>query len=119
MGSSFDFVFADVSHLCDNCFVRYEVEKTDEFDKWLKGLKDTVHRARILVRIDRLRQGSFGDYKVLDDSVSELRFFFGPGYRVYYTVQGKRVVLLLHGGDKSDQRRDIEKARKILARLEA
>lgn len=94
--------------------MQYEVEN----DKWLKKLKDAAHRARILVRIDRVRQGNFGDHKLLDDSVSELRFFFGSGYRVYYTAKGERVVLLLHGGDKSDQRRDIAKAREILARLE-
>jgi putative addiction module killer protein len=98
--------------------MQYEIEKTDEFDKWIKKLKDAAHLARILVRIDRVRRGNFGDHKMVDDNVSELRFFFGPGYRIYYTVKDVRIVLLLHGGDKSGQKKDIAKASEILARLE-
>ena len=67
-------------------------------------------RARIAKRLDRLADGNFGDAKSVGDGVSELRFAFGPGYRVYYTVRGQVVVILLCGGDKHTQRRDIDRA---------
>ncbi len=67
-------------------------------------------RARIAKRIDRLAQGNFGDAKSIGNGVSELRFDFGPGYRVYYMMRGQVVVILLCGGDKSSQQRDIERA---------
>jgi len=86
------------------------VEKTDEYREWFDELKDRTGRARILVRIDRLIDGNPGQYRDLTDGVSELKIDFGPGYRVYYTQRGQRLLLLLVGGDKSTQQKDIETA---------
>ena len=86
------------------------VEKTDEYLDWLDGLKDRAGRARILVRVDRLIEGNPGQHRDLTDGVSELKLNFGPGYRVYYTLRGQRLLLLLLGGDKSTQQKDIETA---------
>jgi putative addiction module killer protein len=86
------------------------VEKTDEFREWLDKLKDLTGRARILVRIERLSHGNPGVHRHLTDGVSELKVDVGPGYRVYYTQRGERLLLLLVGGDKSSQSKDIAKA---------
>jgi putative addiction module killer protein len=91
------------------------VEKTEEYREWLDALKDRAGRARILVRVDRLIQGNPGEHRNLTDGVSEMKIDFGPGYRVYYTQRGTRLLLLLAGGDKSTQQRDIFKA-KLLAK---
>lgn len=87
-----------------------EVVATDDFDKWLRKLKDRQGKLRILERIDRLVHGNPGDVKPVGQGVSELRLTYGPGYRVYYLQGGDRLVLLLCGGDKSTQQKDIEKA---------
>ena len=79
--------------------------------EWLYGLWDVRGRQRILARLSRLERGNFGDYASVGDGVSELRLFFGPGYRVYFGEQGDAVVVLLCGGDKSSQSRDIERAK--------
>jgi putative addiction module killer protein len=76
-------------------------------------------RARIAKRIDRLAQGNFGDAKSVGGGVSELRFDFGPGYRVYYTMRGQVVVILLCGGDKGSQQRDIERAMALAKDIDA
>ena len=86
------------------------VEKTDEYREWLDKLKDRTGRARILVRVDRLIGGNPGQHRNLTDGVSELKIDVGPGYRVYYTLRGTRLLLLLLGGDKSTQDEDIEAA---------
>jgi putative addiction module killer protein len=86
------------------------VEKTDEYRDWIDGLKDLGGRARILMRVDRLIHGNPGDYRNLTEGVSELRIDVGPGYRVYYSKRGQRLLLLLAGGDKSSQARDIARA---------
>jgi putative addiction module killer protein len=86
------------------------VEKTDEFRDWIDTLKDRAGRARILVRIDRLVDGNPGQHRDLTDGVSELKIDLGPGYRVYYAQRGTRLLLLLAGGDKSTQQKDIAKA---------
>lgn len=86
------------------------VEKTDEYSEWLDDLKDRSGRARILVRVDRLIDGNPGQHRDLTDGVSELKIDFGPGYRVYYTRRGQRLLLLLIGGDKSTQQKDIDLA---------
>lgn len=86
------------------------VEKTEAFGRWIDTLKDKAGRARILVRVDRLIHGNPGAHRNLTDGVSELKIDFGPGYRVYYSIRGDRLLLLLIGGDKSTQRRDIRQA---------
>lgn len=87
-----------------------EVLTTREFDHWLRRLKDKQGRLRILARLDRLTTGNFGDAKSVGGGVVELRFSFGPGYRIYAARRGTQLVLLLCGGDKSTQRNDITKA---------
>ena len=86
------------------------VEKTREYGDWIDALKDRVGRARIQVRVDRLIHGNPGQHRDLSDGVSELKVDFGPGYRVYYSQRGTRLLLLLVGGDKSSQQKDIAKA---------
>ena len=86
------------------------VEKTAVYQEWIDALKDRAGRARILVRVDRLIQGNPGRYRDLTDGVSELKVDFGPGYRVYFSQRGPRLLLLLAGGDKSTQQKDIAKA---------
>ena len=83
------------------------VEKTDQYRDWIDGLKDRMSRARILVRVDRLIDGNPGQHRDLTDGVSELKIDIGPGYRVYYTQRGTRLLLLLIGGDKATQQKDI------------
>lgn len=91
-----------------------EVIQTDEFAKWLKRLKDAAARARILVRVQRLSlTENFGDAKPGGDGVFEMRIDYGPGYRLYYALRGNELVLLLIGGDKSSQQRNIAKAKKL------
>jgi len=86
------------------------VEKTDEYRDWIDGLKDLAGRARILMRVDRLIHGNPGSHRNLTHGVSELKIDFGPGYRVYYTQRGDRFLLLLAGGDKATQAKDIARA---------
>jgi putative addiction module killer protein len=86
------------------------VEQTEVYRDWINALKDRAGRARIQVRVDRLVHGNPGSHRNLTDGVSELKIDFGPGYRVYYTRRGDRLLLLLVGGDKSTQRQDIERA---------
>jgi len=81
------------------------------FRKWLHALRDVRARAKIRVRLNRVRLGNFGDAKAVGGGVLELRIPYGPGYRVYFARVGSTVVLLLCGGDKSSQKRDIEKAK--------
>ena len=91
-----------------------EVVQTDEFAKWLKRFKDAAARARILVRIQRLSlTENFGDAKPVGDGVFEMHIDYGPGYRLYYALRGSELVLLLIGGDKSSQQKDIAKAKKL------
>lgn len=86
------------------------VEETEVYRAWINGLKDRAGRARIQVRVDRLVHGNPGVHRNLTDGISELKIDFGPGYRVYYTVRGSRLILLLVGGDKSTQQSDIRMA---------
>jgi putative addiction module killer protein len=86
------------------------VEKTEEYREWLDALQDRAGRARILVRVERLIQGNPGPHRHLTEGVSELKIDFGPGYRVYYMQRQTRLLLLLAGGDKSTQQKDISKA---------
>ena len=97
----------------------YQVQQTGIFATWLSKLKDRRAIAKILVRIESLRQGNSGDSKSLGSGLHELRVHFGPGYRIYYTRKSGLVVLLLCGGDKSSQSRDIAHARRIIAEFRA
>lgn len=94
-----------------------EIKRTSQFASWIDSLKDVVGRARILARIRRLGDGNPGDHRNLSDGISELRVDVGPGYRVYYTQRGKQWVILLVGGDKGSQQRDIEKAKELAGGL--
>ena len=87
-------------------------EVTRPYSEWLTKLRDVSAVARIRARIDRIEEGNLGQYKALGTGLFELKFDFGPGYRIYFAVDGDVVILLLSGGDKGSQRRDIEKARK-------
>jgi putative addiction module killer protein len=86
------------------------VEKTDDYRDWIDGLKDMAGRSRVLMRVDRLIHGNPGAHRNLTEGVSELKVDVGPGYRVYYSIRGDRLLLLLAGGDKSTQANDIAKA---------
>ena len=82
------------------------------FSEWLNGLDRSV-KARVLTRIDRIRRGNFRDAKSVGEGVNELRLDFGPGYRVYFARDGQSVIILLCGGDKASQSRDIERAKEL------
>ncbi|MGP8437133.1 type II toxin-antitoxin system RelE/ParE family toxin [Paraburkholderia fungorum] len=95
----------------------YTVNRTEEFDSWLADLADLRARAKILVRVRRAERGHFGDVKLLEDGVSEMRVDSGPGYRVYFAREGRMVYLLLCGGDKSTQAADIKHAKAMWAAI--
>jgi len=95
----------------------FEVRQTDDFRKWLKKLRQEKMRSILLERIRRVRLGNLGDAKSVGDGVKELRVHIGPGYRVYFTQEGKTIIVLLCGGDKSSQERDIQKAKKLAKAL--
>jgi putative addiction module killer protein len=95
-----------------------QVKATLRFTTWLDKLDDLHGRARILVRIRRLSEGNPGQHKRLKFGISELKIDVGPGYRVYYTLRRKQVIVLLCGGDKSRQSRDIELAYELVRDLE-
>ena len=86
------------------------IEKTNEYRNWIDGLKDQTGRSRVLMRIDHLIHGNPGNYRNLTQGVSELKVDVGPGYRIYYSKRGDRLLLLLAGGDKATQARGIAKA---------
>ena len=89
------------------------LDKTDEYAQWIDALKDAAGRARILVRVERLISGNPCQHRNLTGGVSELKIDVGPGYRVYYSQRGSRLLILLAGGDKSSQSKDIELAIKL------
>ncbi|SFD34676.1 putative addiction module killer protein [Bosea sp. CRIB-10] len=90
-----------------------EIRKTQTFANWLADLRDRQAKARIIVRIERMQAGNFGDHKSVGDGVSEMRIDYGPGYRVYFAVRGTTIVILLCGGDKGTQRMDVAKAKQL------
>ena len=94
-----------------------EVRQTAEFAKWIARLRDIRGRAKIAARIDRLSMGHSGDVRPVGEGISELRIHDGPGYRVYYVKRGAVFIVLLCGGDKSSQSRDIATAKRLAAEL--
>ncbi|MDP1554689.1 MAG: type II toxin-antitoxin system RelE/ParE family toxin [Hyphomonas sp.] len=94
-----------------------EVRQTDRFKDWLEALRDNNARIRIAARIRRMESGNFGDVEPVGEGVSEMRIHYGPGYRVYFVRRGQEVVVLLCGGDKSGQDRDIAKAKDMAKEL--
>ena len=95
-----------------------DVRETPDFTNWLAAVNDQRARLQIVRRISRVAAGNFGDAKSVGGTVSELRIDHGPGYRLYYTRRGKTVVILLCGGDKRTQSKDIRKAKEIAEALE-
>ncbi len=95
----------------------YEVRQTDVFKNWLAELRDSNARARIAARIRRAGLGNFGDAEPVGEGVSEMRIHYGPGYRVYFVQAGKEIYVLLCGGDKSTQARDIAAAKDMAKEL--
>jgi putative addiction module killer protein len=94
-----------------------EVRQTEEYSEWFANLRDKKARARINARIRRLSLGNLGDVKPVGEGVSELRIDYGPGYRVYFLQRGREVVILLAGGDKRTQQKDIQKALELVRNL--
>jgi len=94
-----------------------DIRKTEAFAKWIDELQDIRARARILVRIERLAAGNPGDVRPVGEGVSELRIDYGPGYRVYFKKIGQRVIILLAGGDKKSQPKDIKTALRLSRNL--
>ena len=94
-----------------------EVRQTERFVRWLEGLRDLRGRAKVLARIERLIGGNPGDVRPVGSGVSELRINYGPGYRVYYLQWGTTLIILLAGGDKSSQVKDIDVALLLAANL--
>ncbi len=95
----------------------FEIRKTDTFAKWIDSLRDIKTRARVLVRIERLSFGNPGDVRPVGKGVSELRIDYGAGYRVYYKKVGQTVIVLLAGGDKQTQTKDIKTALRLAQNL--
>ena len=94
-----------------------EIRKTELFAKWIDNLRDTQAKARVLVRIERLASGNAGDVKPVGEGISEMRIDYGPGYRVYFTKRGNELIILLAGGDKSSQSKDIKSAIRLAQNL--
>lgn len=94
-----------------------EIRKTEAYAQWIDNLRDLQARARVQVRIERLAAGNPGDVKAVGEGVSELRIDYGPGYRVYFTKRGRKLVILLAGGDKTTQSADIKIALRLARNL--
>lgn len=95
-----------------------EVRQTTRFSTWLAGLRDERARANVLKRLDRARNGNLGDVRPVGEGVSEMRIFYGPGYRLYFVQRGGQLIVLLCGGDKSTQDADIAEAKAMARELE-
>lgn len=94
-----------------------EIRKSEEYGKWIDGLRDLQARARIQARVERLRAGNPGDVKQVGAGVSEMRIDYGPGYRVYFIRRGDALIILLAGGDKRSQTEDIKTALDLASKL--
>jgi putative addiction module killer protein len=95
----------------------FSVKRTPEFDTWLDGLRDSLTRKRLQLRLRKAALGNLGDVKAVGEGVFEMREFFGAGWRMYYVQHGQVVVVMLGGGDKSSQNRDIEAAKQLATSL--
>ena len=96
----------------------YKIEKTEDFDKWLRKLKDLRAKAKILFRIQKIENDEhFGDCEPVGNGIRELKIDYAKGYRVYFKESDGKIIILLIGGDKSTQQKDIEKAKEILKRI--
>ena len=96
--------------------MRYEIQRTEIFDKWFRKLKDRRAVLAIANRIDRAALGNLGDVEPVGGGISEMRIFVGKGYRIYFVIQDGSLIILLCGGDKSSQQRDIKKAKDMVNR---
>ena len=96
----------------------FTVRRTKEFDAWFLSLRDGVTRARLVARLRKAQLGNLGDGKSVESGVSEMREDFGPGWRMYYVKRGRLLIVILGGGDKSTQAKDIAKAVKLAAQIE-
>ena len=94
----------------------YTVLQTEAFEAWVDGLDKPV-QARVAMRLRRAELGNLGDYKLVGDGVSEMRLDFGPGYRLYFAHRGTVVIIMLGGGDKATQKRDLARAKKLAAKI--
>lgn len=96
----------------------FVVKTLQEFDDWLSGLKDSQTRIRLARRIEKASRGNLGDVAPVGENVHEMREFFGPGWRMYYTMRSDTLIIMLGGGDKSTQAKDIRKAKRLATLLE-
>ena len=96
----------------------YEIEQTETFSAWLHEMKDIRARARIKARIERAGKGNFGDWSPEGGEIRAMRIDYGPGYRLYFTIRGNHIILLLCGGDKRKQDADIKQAHKLAKEIE-
>ena len=94
--------------------MKFEIKTTDIFNKWATKLKDKRAAQNIALRLARARNGNLGDIASVGDGVSEMRIFIGKGYRLYFTIRGGEIILLLCAGDKSSQQKDIKQAKEII-----
>ncbi len=96
----------------------YVIKTLPEFDAWLRGLKDKTAQRRLVARLRKASFGNLGDTKPVGKGVSEMREHFGPGWRMYFTLRGRELIVMLGGGDKSTQKTDIATAQRLAARIE-
>jgi len=101
-----------------NTLMEYLIKETKRFSKWISNLKDLRGKVTVIRRINRLKNGNFGDCKAIAKNINELRITIGPGYRIYFTQKEQKIIILLIGGDKSTQSNDIKKAKEILKELD-
>lgn len=98
--------------------IQREALRLDEFADWLSTLRDSRGKAKIVIRVKQMEAGNLGDVKSVGDGVSEARIHYGPGYRLYFIEDGKVIIVLLCGGDKSSQKKDIKRAKELAKQWE-
>jgi len=96
----------------------YKVIRLEEFSEWLNNLRDKTTRIRLSRRLEKAQKGNLGDVKPVGNGVYEMREFFGAGWRIYYVISGKTLIIMLGGGDKSSQSKDVKNAIELAQRLE-